>query len=674
VVAFLLLGACRRQWVREYDGVLPRTWPGRVAVFLVRDLRTGRPIEGALVRQHLEWAMGRDGRWAPSVAEARTDEYGLVAFPLDEETGDFHWVIRAKGYAPTERYGADVEEEVDLVPGTRRAGRLLDIDGQPLAGAELEWKLGCAHSPAVASARTDEHGRFVFDGVDKHGDAVFVGGQGVAAYVDTAPVTMPWRIPTYQIFPGRTIEGRVVRGDGMPPLWAVVTTLVRGPCATTAADGTFALPGVGGPGLGIWWNGGLVEALEDYAPGMPVLLHLEGEAEPAPVPVRVRVRDEEGATPEESVTVHFDRVSDGRRFSVEWSSWGEGVVGIELAPGDYLVRAGGHSSSHVSEPQPLAIRESSDVEIVVGRQPTLSIRPPNIAASYDARWWVVLEDASWTIDPAGDEPLHLPADGRAWVRVDLDGVPHTYEIGPHREGARSVAVRLPGIKFIPVPGGDEGVEAELLSAEARPVGSGLATFAAGEQWLRLTHPQRGWALVPLTLPWEAAEVQLRDVAWQPWPDVVELRVLDPDGRPAGGIAVTGLDLPTDPAWPWPGEERTETDEEGIFRARWLRDGTYVRIVAPDAVPLRTQLAGRPPYEIRLGSATVEVDLSEFTDGACLLDGWPVAADHEGRVTLRGVTAGEHVLVAGANGRRCLAHLLVLREGETRRLKPRLPRR
>lgn len=318
VALLLLLAACEREWVREYDGsVLSNARPG--AVFLVRDHLTGRPIRGALVRQHVENEIGPDGRWAASIGEGFTDEFGLVTFPLREGLPDFHWAVQAQGYAPTESYGTGIADEIELRPGRTFRGRVLGIDGEPVADALVEWKVGCAHAPSLASARTDATGLFLLDGIDD-GEFVLEGPPGAADYLDAA--SGPWPAPVNQVLPGRTIEGRVRRMDGTAPAWAVVSSSTRAPRALASRDGRFSLGGFERGPLWVWWDGGFEEIQDDFAPGLPAALAVGGRREASDIAVRVRPRDATGAPPV-ALAIHFDGLDDGRRRSFEWSPWGD---------------------------------------------------------------------------------------------------------------------------------------------------------------------------------------------------------------------------------------------------------------------------------------------------------------------------------------------------------------
>lgn len=338
--------------------------------------------------------------------------------------------------------------------------------------------------------------------------------------------------------------------------------------------------------------------------------------------------------------------------------------------GTYRVSAGDAWSACASDPMTVRVRSPREIDLVVRRQPTLDLG--NLPEAI-----VVLEDESWNVE--ANEPSYLPATARAWLRVDLGRTPYTFRIGPAQGGVRRADVRLPGRKFIRVPGLEDGLRAELVGEDAEiasraeigdlQVGSaGLATHAVGEHWLQLTHPERGYAVVKLDLPFEAATVE-PDCTLTPWPAPVELRVLLDDGTPVAGAEIEVLDDAAPPGCLAPLEEEpSETDSDGILRLRWLRDGLHLRIDREDCMPCWARLRGPPPYEVRVGTAALELDLTGLESPSGVLDGhgWKGKED---TIDFRGLAAGPHTLVVGAKGRQSVAYGLILREGEVRRLKP-----
>lgn len=65
------------------------------------------------------------------------------------------------------------------------------------------------------------------------------------------------------------------------------------------------------------------------------------------------------------------------------------------------------------------------------------------------------------------------------------------------------------------------------------------------------------------------------------------------------------------------DESSETDGDGVLRRRWLRDGLHLRFDRAGCVPSWTRLSGMPPYEVRLGSAVIEVDVTGLESAACV---------------------------------------------------------
>jgi hypothetical protein len=174
----------------------------------------------------------------------------------------------------------------------------------------------------------------------------------------------------------------------------------------------------------------------------------------------------------------------------------------------------------------------------------------------------------------------------------------------------------------------------------------------------------------LDLPIEETELDIDDLLFEERKERT-LRVLDARGRPAR-VSVEVCDELS--LWYSPEFANTGTDAQGYFRWKSLREGASIRISAPyapsDLVPLCTTLRGEGPFEVRLGSATIEVDVRGLEDASLVLDGSAFCdPGDDDRFVLRGVTAGPHDLLVGAHGRIGKAYRLVLKDGETRRLAP-----
>jgi hypothetical protein len=664
VVLLLLLAGCAREWVRDYDGYLPGTDYETACVFLVRDARTGKPIPNATVTQHPEWWIDEDGNWAPEWARTKTDRYGLAWFVFDEKPWTSHWAVRADGYSPEEEFGEWVQEEIELDRGWEEAGRLLSYDGTPLVGALVEYKTGCAHAPALLTTRTDRDGLFVFRDVTG-GDLPFEHPRCAAEYwggYRTRPRALG--VPTYTAEPGFTITGRVVEPDGTPPAWCALSTTERGARAKTDADGRFVLRRTyPGATIHLWHDGDLVTfESEHYRPGGPLLIRLQ-EPQPA-LGATERVVVKLAGEPEWSLDVHLDRISDGRRFTVRVDP-GDAAE-FKVPAGAYLLSAGDPFSRYRAADRRVVVQGPTETTLEVHEQPR--VRSAGEAGLEDwFRYSIVLPDRMQ--DTELGEPVYVPADGPAWLRISIERDVYTFPIDPPRDGVRFVRIRVPGLKRIRI-GADE---AYLEYAGYEYANGVLETYAVGRQHLVVIHEGRGRAERELDLTFDEAErdLELDDLGFVKREEKEKtLRVVDAQSRPVAAW----VDLPLAPP-PWSEDESDAgpTDAEGYFRSTALRDDVPIRIRpvgTADFVPLATTLHGDGPYEVRLGSATIVVEARGLEDASVVLDGeaWRYP-DDDGRFVLRGVTEGPHDLLVGAQGRIGKAYRLVLKEGETRRLAP-----
>jgi len=690
VPLILVAGCATPEWVRTYQGSVPGTHRSEASIFLVRDKRTGRPIAGARVRQRQEWMLGRDGHWAPLLAEGVTDEFGLVMFDLEEDPGPCHWTVDAPGYAPAEEYGGTIQPVVELEPGYERSGRILGPTGQPLPGVTMEYKTGCAHAPALRTTRTDGNGTFVFENV-LAGDFTFEDPRCEADYWSGFARPRRWGVDSQQALPGAGLRGKVVAEGGSSPDWAAVfcDTSARGPCTAVDSNGYFVLRGVR-PGSKLFVfteDGGATVDTSLYRPEGPILVVLGADSAPPPadVVVAVSLLTDDGAKPDQLCEVFLDRVSDGRRFRAEWSPFQDGPSQLPVEPGEYLLSVGGAWAAYVAEPRPLRADASVSTTVEVHRQPRLHAEVPELEGDPAGRIRLLLLDRYESITREElSNGVHLPDEDAAWLRVDLRGSTYTFPVGPTDRGVRSADVRLPGLKRLVFPGLDAGSQAFLMYAEDAAVdvpasdstedSVSLATYAVGDYRVVVMHERRGYAIVPVRLPWSLADpIAIRDLKFVPWPPARELRVVGPDGEPIGGACVEVIEDPTSPPpydWTnWSGPDTT--DEDGVIRNPHFRDGAHVRVdVYGGLLPTWDRLRGEPPYVVKLGGATLELDLRTHPDAVVVFDGraW-LKPEDDGMLVLRGIRAGTHHLLVGEDGQATLAYQLVLREGETRQLRP-----
>ena len=381
---------------RPYAGYVPGQEWARAAVLLVRDARTGEPIEGVRVRRCPEPVYDPESGWGPVWEETFTDEYGLawveldkedVSYFLDPRTGDWvrhedstwtaHWVVDAPGYAPTEEYGDSVQEEIDLQPGTDVHGRIVDVFGRPAVGVKVEFKLGCAHAPSLRTGFTDRRGCFALPCIRFNADLCYE-GPGVRAQYSApesfAPTDLD--VPTVIADPASAIVGRIV---GPPRAWLAEAsvqsrTSSRGPVARVSPDGWFRLEGARRrEGLWLLHPDGPdeIEATlspRDYRPGRPIVWHPpdpKTEVEPADVTVRVR-----GLRPDvwpDSLTIYFDRLRDGRRFRVAAEPDGESIVEAagKVPPGTYELSAGWPFEAFAASPRSVEVKADGNVTYVL---------------------------------------------------------------------------------------------------------------------------------------------------------------------------------------------------------------------------------------------------------------------------------------------------------------------
>ncbi|MHC5021776.1 MAG: carboxypeptidase-like regulatory domain-containing protein [Planctomycetota bacterium] len=173
---------------------------------------------------------------------------GWVRLRVDGVPGVGTWIyFEAEGYAAVG----------EMEPGGRaqalERGRDLWLEirdryDRPMAGAQVDWHLGCGHTPAVAMAHADAQGRLWLRGVDPHSAEGWLAAAGVESdYVPTGD----WRpgeppIVVRHDF-SRPHVGRVVDEHGTPLAGAFVgcSNRHRGPWARTDAQGRFRLIGLG---------------------------------------------------------------------------------------------------------------------------------------------------------------------------------------------------------------------------------------------------------------------------------------------------------------------------------------------------------------------------------------------------------------------------------------------
>lgn len=129
--------------------------------FRVYDARDKTQIAGAMLELWTEDGakpLGPTARVA--VLHSGADGTGEFAWEIGGIRGENVRVSRA-GYASHSVTLGDLEEGVELYPAAPLAGRVVDLDGRPVARALVRSRETCAHAVSAAETWTDADGRFL---------------------------------------------------------------------------------------------------------------------------------------------------------------------------------------------------------------------------------------------------------------------------------------------------------------------------------------------------------------------------------------------------------------------------------------------------------------------------------------------------------------------------------
>ncbi len=612
---------------RPYDGHLPDAAPEHVAVVQVLDGLSGRPIEGVSVRCYLEWA-GTGFVRAELLGQTATDAFGLASIARALPAGDAHWVFDRAGYAVHEAYGSFPPDRVWLLPGREAVARLVDPFGRPAAGVEVNMILGCGHSPAVRTVRTNAEGVFRFRDVDPGAGRAWIRMAGAMAdYFD-----VPAQGGVLTTDPGTSIRGTVVDGEGEPVADVVVASLQRqrGPTALSDGTGRFRLASLEPEGE-VWffhesWRGGdqpfLVltdvdlPAIPGARPPLRIVLPpatVEDEDEyrsfldPAafPVPIRVLHATSGNEMPDVSLILLSQRTGlgtiDEEELDDAYDPTGRRV--IRVGPGRYVAASASPFEPYridLPTPVEISVEQTQPITANAVAQPILAFEGVT-AAMGDWDFHLVLTYASLSVDPfEEDEKVHLPPDDAATVRVWNGASVRWFPVEAARGGVRKVA-----IGEIPSP---EPVEEDECG------------------------PSNG---------------------------VGELRLLDASGEPIAGRAAR-IERRNYASW-------GRTDEDGWFGSIGQSasgPGFFSLPATSVAPPFVLEVEGYVTRVVTVetsGNVTLrypagEIELSVVdADGTPLDFGWCVdgmtGEGHGGRLMLGGVEAGRRKVVVGAAGYR-----------------------
>jgi len=252
-----LLVGCRsvpyvepEEWDRELPvGVHLEPWNEDDVFWIpmrVVDDVTGEPIAGARIDNLWEanWPGGEP--WEECIAQSRiTDRDGVVLMRRGGEHGN--WIyVEAPGYAPLGEMSW--EREWRLVRGKDVPVEVRDWLDRPVAGATVEYFLGCGHTPNVRVEVTDERGRAVLRGIDHKRGFLWIRGDGLLGRTDGYDgLDLPQEdgVRIVRCWPAPVVEGSVLHADGTPAAGALVGTRDRhrGPWTVARSDGRFRLVG-----------------------------------------------------------------------------------------------------------------------------------------------------------------------------------------------------------------------------------------------------------------------------------------------------------------------------------------------------------------------------------------------------------------------------------------------
>ncbi len=243
---------------------------------------TGRVLtpEGAPVAKAVIWMAGGHGSWPLFHNAGETDHEGR--FVLRGLGSSSKFGARAAGLRPSlmvevsdlmelEDGGRSVDLRLQAGQG-RLAGRVLDVDGAPLAGATVVAGLPGGSStqlesgerairPCPVGFQTDEEGRFRYPGdLDLGSNPVSVTAPGLPTWSGFVEILQGVETQLeVQLMDGAAIEGRLVDQAGKPVVGGKIQIAkehqggwyrhqVPPPSTTTDDEGRFELTGIG-PGV-----------------------------------------------------------------------------------------------------------------------------------------------------------------------------------------------------------------------------------------------------------------------------------------------------------------------------------------------------------------------------------------------------------------------------------------
>ncbi|MEM7263601.1 MAG: carboxypeptidase regulatory-like domain-containing protein, partial [Planctomycetota bacterium] len=175
--------------------------------------------------------------------------------------GQLYAEANAPGFSPADRTSFDSPLTEDLVielePGHTIAGRVVDLDGNPIVAARLE--AGSSSSPD--KTKSDEEGYFLLDGLSAGSHRVRCKAKG---YVESSKsdVETGTEDLEFQLIPAAEIIGRVIDKKTGEPIAGIAIGAMQDDTrsfrssngTTTKEDGTFRLDGISAGAYRIYVN------------------------------------------------------------------------------------------------------------------------------------------------------------------------------------------------------------------------------------------------------------------------------------------------------------------------------------------------------------------------------------------------------------------------------------
>jgi hypothetical protein len=232
-----------------YPGNVPLDDEGRPTHLVVKviDEETGAGIAGATVA-FVDEARYPIPEAAPAPAlTATADAEGWIRVPLDELHGRYSWLyFDAEGYGPRGENATTIDHAIRLRTGVNVPFEIRDELDRPVAGAQIDWHLGCGHTPAVQVVTTDADGRATLTSIDLDAGAGWIKAAGLHSdYLD-----LNWEPgqerAVIRVASAPVLRGRLLDHTGKPLAGAIVGEPFRhrGPWCATGPDGRYELIGL----------------------------------------------------------------------------------------------------------------------------------------------------------------------------------------------------------------------------------------------------------------------------------------------------------------------------------------------------------------------------------------------------------------------------------------------